>query len=112
MSASIWVFIFSRSGSTTFGASALIGPSGMPASACFTISTDSRSSCTRHFELEILVARVRHVPPQIEIHTTPAQGWAGGAQCDGIVGRHHGNPFGPHHPNRIAREQVLVFVHL
>src|SRR5712671_6334668 len=47
MSASICVFIFSRSGSTTFGASAFTGPSGIPASACCTMPMDSRNSWTR-----------------------------------------------------------------
>jgi hypothetical protein len=105
MSDSIWVFIFSRSGRTIFGASALMGPSGMPSSACWMILTDSRiSSCGRvaaprrrsvrgrHVELELLVAGVGHVAAEIEVDAGGAQRRPGDAEGDGVFGERWPTP--------------------
>src|SRR5215469_5319090 len=64
----------------------------------------------RHLELEILVSRVRRVPPQVDIYPAAAQGGPAGAERNRVFGGNLGYALGPQLPDGIAGKQTFVLI--
>src|ERR1035437_330387 len=100
MRASIWVFIFSRSGSTTWGASAFHGPAddadALPHffEAHQVPSVDVVFGARGNFEIELLVAGVGRVLAGVDLQSGGAEHGAGDSQVHHVLERNHADALG------------------
>src|SRR5271166_777222 len=63
-----------------------------------------------HLELELLVARVRHVTAQVPVDARCTSRWSGYAERDGVFGAEMADTFEAIDPDGIAGEEILILI--